>query len=165
MSLRWRLTAMIGGVVALMVAGASLLAYVSAERELDRQVNEFLITRSRETEEGLATLLNSPRLTAENAAFRAGALTRADANIQLLYPDGERALLLSGSALPVTTDDAVIAADQTEDLVVRNSSDRVVDGQRYRVLTSSVPSGALMVARSIDDVDRTLSGLRRWLIA
>jgi len=48
MSLRWRLTAVIGGVVALMLFTASFLAYVSAESELNRQVNDFLLTRSRE---------------------------------------------------------------------------------------------------------------------
>ena len=41
MSLRWRLTAVIGGVVAMMLFGASFLAYVSAERELNSQVNDL----------------------------------------------------------------------------------------------------------------------------
>jgi hypothetical protein len=107
MNLRWRLTAVIGGVVALMVAGASLLAYISAESELNRQVNEFLLLRSRETEAGLDALLVSPLRNSQEAEaiFRrgaqAGALTRADASIQLLYNDGNQALLLSGVALPV----------------------------------------------------------------
>ena len=51
MNLRWRLTAVIGGTVALMIAGASLLAYVSADRELNRQVDEFLLSRAREAEQ------------------------------------------------------------------------------------------------------------------
>ena len=40
-----------------MLFGASFLAYISAERELNNQVNEFLLTRSRETEEGLSLSL------------------------------------------------------------------------------------------------------------
>ena len=96
MSLRWRLTAVIGGVVALMLFGASFLAYVSAERELNNQVDEFLLTRSRETEAGLEALLNLPLVSSDaRDVFQfatISALARADASIQLVLPNGERAL-------------------------------------------------------------------------
>ena len=161
---------MIGGVVALMVAGASLLAYVSAERELDRQVNEFLVLRSREVESGLDALLVSPLRNSREAEeiFRAGAqagaLTRADASIQLLYNGGNQALVISGTALPVVAADVAIAQQSEPSVTVRNTDERTVDGVRYRILTSSVASGALMVGRSVEDVHTTLDGLRGWLV-
>lgn len=164
MSLRWRLTAVIGGIVALMIAAASLLAYISAESELNRGVNEFLLLRSRETEAGLVTLLNSPAANTDEAFFQAGALTRADASIQLLSNRGNRVILISGEALPVGQVDESIAVQSDPSLTVRRTDERLVAGVRYRVLTSSVDAGALMVGRSVEDVHRTLSGLRRWLI-
>jgi two-component system sensor histidine kinase MprB len=167
MSLRWRLTAVIGGVVALMLFGASFLAYVSAESELNRQVNEFLLTRSRETEQGLDAADSLPLVSAEARGFQAGtvtALTRADASIQLVLNEGDRALLISGSQLPITQDDIDISKLPNQEGFVRASFDRTVDDTRYRILVSSNSRGALMVGRSMGDVDQTLDGLRGWLI-
>ncbi len=174
MSLRWRLTAVIGGVVALMLFTASFLAYVSAERELNDQVDEFLLTRSRETELGLDTAQALPiDLSARDArGFQRGtidALTRADASIQLLLDNGERALVISGFALPVTTSDINIATLPESDTIVRDRFDRELEGEdgetsKYRVLVSSNSRGALMVARPLDDITQTLNGLRGWLI-
>ncbi|MDW3176087.1 MAG: HAMP domain-containing sensor histidine kinase [Acidimicrobiia bacterium] len=166
MSLRWRLTAVIGGVVAMMLLGASFLAYVSADRELNRQVNDFLVTRSRETEQGLAAAANLP-LAPENEGFRFGtlsALTRADASIQIVLPDGRRTARISGNLIPVTQADIDVANSSSDDTVKRIAFDREIDGVPYRVLVSSNPSGALMVARSVADVEATLDGLRGWLV-
>lgn len=168
MSLRWRLTLVIGGVVAMMVAGASVLAYVSADRELNRQVDEFLLSRSREAEQALDSL-DFPRIgpsldTAD--AIRVGALTRPDAGVQVLYRNGNQVLVLSEPNLPISREDLAIARDeQSEESTVRRLDERDVDGVRYRVLTSSVDAGALMIGRSVAEVDQTLDGLRGWLIA
>ncbi len=166
MSLRWRLTAVIGGVVALMLFGASFLAYVSADRELNRQVNEFLLTRSRETERGLEVVANLP-IAPDSAGFQAGtvsALMRADASIQIVLPEGRRTVLISGSQLPVTQDDIEIASSDLAQAVQRIAFDREVDGELYRVLVSTNDSGALMVGRSLADVESTREGLRGWLV-
>lgn len=166
MSLRWRLTAVIGGVVALMLFGASFLAYVSADRELNRQVNEFLLTRSRETERGLEVVANLP-IAPDSAGFQAGtvsALMRADASIQIVLPEGRRTVLISGSQLPVTQDDIDIASSDLEQAVQRIAFDRAVDGELYRVLVSTNDWGALMVGRSLADVESTREGLRGWLV-
>ncbi|NNK92542.1 MAG: HAMP domain-containing protein, partial [Acidimicrobiia bacterium] len=168
MSLRWRLTAVIGGVVALMVAGASVLAYVSADRELNRQIDEFLLSRSREAELALDSL-DFPRIgpsldTAD--AIRVGALTRPDAGVQVLYRNGNQVLVLSEPNLPINREDIAIARnEQPGDTTVRRLDEREVDGVRYRVLTSSVDNGALMIGRSVEEVDQTLVGLRGWLVA
>lgn len=168
MSLRWRLTAVIGGVVALMLFTASFLAYVSAERELNSQVNSFLRTRSLETEQGLDTADALPvDLSSEAAAFQTGTfftLTRADASIQLLLDEGERAFVISRPRLPVSATDLEIANLPPQDNIVRSVGDRTVNGVKYRVLVSSNPRGALMVGRSMEDVTQTLNGLRGWLI-
>lgn len=168
MSLRWRLTAVIGGVVALTLFGASFLAYVSAERELNSQVDEFLLTRSRETERGLSTARNLTLNSDIAFGFQLGsvnALTRADASIQLLSPDESQAFLISGSRLPVDELDFEIAASPSDGSISRATFDRVADnGEVYRVLVSTNPQGALMVGRSVTDVTQTLDGLRGWLI-
>ena len=168
MSLRWRLTAVIGGVVALTLFGASFLAYVSAERELNSQVDEFLLTRSRETERGLSTARNLTLNSDIAFGFQLGsvnALTRADASIQLLSPDESQAFLISGSRLPVDELDFDIAAAPSDGTISRATFDRVADnGEVYRVLVSTNPQGALMVGRSVSDVTQTLDGLRGWLI-
>lgn len=166
MSLRWRLTAVIGGVVALMLFGASFLAYVSAESELNHQVNDFLLTRSRETERGLDVLVNLPTAPGSEG-FQAGtisALSRADASIQIVSPGGEQTLLVSGTQLPVTQADVDIAGAASGESVQRLIFDRELDGETYRVLVSSNASGALMVGRSLVDVETTLDGLRGWLV-
>lgn len=167
MSLRWRLTAVIGGVVAVMVAGASLLAFISADRELNRQVDEFLVDRSRENEAFLKDVnLNGIQLTTQ-AAFELGtelgALRRPDAGVSFLYPGGQQ-VLLSEPRIPVANADREIAQREGRGAKVYALQDREVDGRRYRVLTTSVDDGALIIGRSIDDVDRTLAGLRGWLI-
>ncbi len=168
MSLRWRLTAVIGGVVALMLFTASFLAYVSAESELNRQVNDFLLTRTVDTEIGLSTGETLPiDLSVRARAFQQGqieALTRADSSIQLLLRDGDRAIVISEPPLPITADDVAIASLSRGDQVVRETIDREVDGVNYRILVSSNSLGALMVGRSMQDVAQTLNGLRGWLI-
>ena len=93
------------------------------------------------------------------------ALQRADASIQILAPDSNQAFLISGSMLPLAQTDFDIAASRDESVISRATFDRVTDnGDRYRVLVSSNPQGALMVGRSLTDVDQTLDGLRGWLI-
>ena len=168
MSLRWRLTAVIGSVVALMLFTASFLAYISADRELNRQANDFLLTRSRETEQGLDIALAFPFDLSDQAlgvqAGELGALIRADASIQVLFRDADRALVISEPPLLVTADDVEIANLSPRAEIVRTTFDRDVDGVRYRVLVSSNSRGALMVGRSMDDITQTLNGLRGWLI-
>ncbi len=166
MSLRWRLTAVIGGVVAMMLLGASFLAYVSAGSELNHQVSEFLVTRSRETELGLAAATNLP-LAPENAGFQFGtlsALTRADARIQIVLPEGGRTVLISGAPIPVTQADIDVANTSSDVTIKRIAFDRDIDGVPHRILVSTNQSGALMVARSLEDVETTLDGLRGWLV-
>ena len=163
MSLRWRLTAVIGGVVAVMVAGASLLAYVSADRELNRQVDEFLVSRSREAEASLEEVdLTGLQLT-PRSVLELGALRRPDAGVGVLYPRGQL-LTLSEPQIPPTNSDLDIAQREGTGSKVYAIENRMIDDQRYRVLTTSVDNGALIIGRSISDVDQTLDGLRGWLI-
>ncbi len=172
MSLRWRLTLVIGGVVAVMLFGASFLAYISAESELNSQVDQFLSTRSAETETGLASIadpaaaLNLDAITSGTAlGFRGGtfaSLERADASIQLVLPDG-RVGRISPPSLPVTTEDQALATLSTggvSELFDREDE----NGDRFRVMVSSSRFGVLMVGRPLADVEQTLDGLRGWLL-
>lgn len=172
MSLRWRLTLVIGGVVAAMLFGASFLAYISAESELNSQVDQFLSTRSAETETGLASIadpaaaLNLEAITSGAAlGFRGGtfaSLERADASIQLVLADG-RVGRISPPALPVTDEDRALATLSTggvSELFDREDE----EGNRFRVMVSSSRFGVLMVGRPLADVEQTLDGLRGWLL-
>ena len=150
-----------------MLFGASFLAYISAERELNNQVNEFLLTRSRETEEGLsvADLPVDSDLAFGIQFGTINALLRADASIQILEPGATQVSRISGSILPVGEEDFRIAEIENGDTVTRATFDRLADnGETYRVLVSSNPRGALMVGRSLNDVTQTLDGLRGWLV-
>ncbi len=172
MSLRWRLTIVIGGVVAAMLFGASFLAYISAQNELNDQVDQFLVTRSQETETGLASIadpaaaLNEetiPSLTA--FGFQQGSLAsleRADASIQLVQADG-RVLSISTPLLPVTDSDVARAGSpETASSSLVDRSDGL--GNSYRVQLSTSRFGLLMVGRSVADVEQTLDGLAGWLL-
>ena len=163
MSLRWRLTAVIGGVVALMISGASFLAYVSADRQLNRQVDEFLVARSIEIEVELVlvdfSLQRSPSL---EDAFRVGKITRPDAAAQLVFANGTP-LLLSEPQLSLSPQDLAIATGG-DSPVVRRLDTQMIDDVEYRVLTSTNQLGALMVGRSVSEIGQTLDGLRSWLI-
>ena len=118
-----------------MLFGASFLAYVSAERELNAQVNEFLLNRSRETEEGLtvADLPVNSDLTFGIQFGTINALQRADASIQILEPGATQVSRISGSILPLADEDFEIASIEGE-TITRATFDRVADnGDRYRV--------------------------------
>lgn len=147
-----------------MISGASFLAYVSADRQLNRQVDEFLLARSVEIEGELAeidfTQLGTPNVSTGDA-FRVGKLTRPDASAQIVFRSGN-ALLLSEPQLAVQAQDLAIASESRSG-TVRALESRTVDGVEYRVLTSSNQFGALMVGRSVDEVGQTLAGLRSWL--
>ncbi len=172
MSLRWRLTAGIGGVVALMLFGASFLAYVSAQRELNDQVDQFLQVRSVEAEIGLAALADPAAAFDEESipllqarGFERGTiatLERSDVSIQLLLPD-RRVFAISEPVLPVTDLDHDRSWDGESSSAVL--VDRIDDnGDRYRVRFSQSRFGTLMVGRAISDVEQTLSGLAGWLL-
>ena len=163
MSLRWRLTAVIGGVVALMISGASFLAYVSADRQLNRQVDEFLVARSLEIEEELVLVdLSQQRSPSLLDAFRVGKITRPDAAAQLVFANGTP-LLLSEPQLSLSPQDLAIAT-AGDGPVVRRLDTQMIDDVEYRVLTSTNQLGALMVGRSVSEIGQTLEGLRSWLI-
>jgi two-component system, OmpR family, sensor histidine kinase MprB len=69
---------------------------------------------------------------------------------QLVAPDGASTPLDAGDViLPVTASTLSVAAEQGD----RFYSDVVVEGEPLRLLTVPVPEGALVVARSTDDID------------
>lgn len=157
---------MIGGIVVVMVAMSSVLAYVLVQRELSNEVDDFLVTRSREAGSALAGL-DFERLAANpnlEDAFRFGALTRPDAGVQVIVNGYETPFTVSEPMLPTTETDWQIAARGIENQqLVQLLDHRVVDDERYRVLTVSTAQGAVMIGRSVADIDETLDRLRSWL--
>ena len=172
MSLRWRFTIGIGGVVAVMLFGASLLSYVSAESELSDQVDQLLQTRSIEAETGLASIADPAAAFGEErinvaTAFGFGrgtldSLERSDVSIQLLLPDGT-IQPLSAPSLPVFDEDFLTRTEESNfDPYLVDRLDEM--GNMFRVQFSSSRFGTLMVGRSVSDVEQTLDGLAGWLL-
>lgn len=149
-----------------MVAVSSLLAYVLVQRELSSEVDDFLITRSREAGSALAGL-DFERLAANpnlEDAFRFGALTRPDAGVQVIVNGYDTPFTVSEPMLPTTEADWQVASRGSDDRpLLQLLEHRLVDDEKYRVLTVSTAQGAVMIGRSVADIDETLDRLRTWL--
>lgn len=158
MALRQRLALTITLVVAGTVVLAAFACYLVMRAELRSQVDDQLTGQGTRVERvggrfgppGGRPFL--PERLPELPARQGGAAPYA----QLLGPDGELHAAL-GAPLPIGDEDRAIAAGGAP----QRLSDREADGQRVRVLTSPLPGrGAVMLGRSLEGVDRTLSRLR-----
>ena len=86
--------------------------------------------------------------------------------VQVVADDGTVVYGRRGVRLPVEAGELAIAsasADEPMDPLMRTVE---IDGERYRLLTASVPAGAVQVARSLEETDRLVGAiLRRTLLA
>lgn len=163
MSLRWRLTSVIGGIVVAMVVTSSLLAFVLVQRELTREVDDFLITRSIEATSALSDIDFESVVSDPREAFRFGALARPDAGVQILLVGASEPLTMSEPFLPPSESDWSIANRAPNASPIRVLEYRQIEGERHRVLTASTTQGAIIIGRSVTGVDDTLRRLRGWL--
>jgi two-component system sensor histidine kinase MprB len=172
MTLRLRLTLIIGTVVVIAVAVASWIAYLNAADRLTGEIDRFLEARADRATQPVSRRPGSPiDDRGPGGGFdpiviprRGGiALTEFDALTQAL--DGDGAIFLSfppDTPLPVDASDVEVATG------VRTTTLRTVDidDVRYRLITAPIASGgALQIARSLAETDRVLASLRtRFLI-
>lgn len=163
MGIRTRIVVLSGLAVALAVIAATVGAYLAVRSELLGQIDDSLSTQGKVIQEltrqggmvrppfGRGTDLPEPPQAAPPAED-------AGVRIQRVKPNGtvER-LPQSEGALPVGDAERAIAESGDGQL----TSDTTIDGDRYRVLTLGLgDEGAVMIARSLEGVDRVLGNLR-----
>ncbi len=158
MTLRARITLLVGLAVALAVAGISGAAFLTARQEVRGEVDQFLLER--------AALLGPLRADAFGRGFFEGRrptpgrgqpeFVRSDLEGQLLGRDGSLIEVLDENLMfPVDDRDRRIAAGDGP-LRLR---DVEVDGRRFRLATIPVRGGAVQLARDLDEADAVLAGL------
>jgi len=155
MALRHRLTLLAAGTVGVTVVLVSLVAFLVLRNELRGQVDDALAQQYAQVALRADRFGFTPELQLPAPQLRGGA---PSGPVQLLTSDGGYYLRARGDLpVPVDDDDRAIAAGQRRFLV----RDTRADGLHLRVLTAAVPGGgAIQIARSLSNVDSTLSRLK-----
>ena len=170
-SLRTRLAFVTSLLVIMGVATTGAASWISTRAELVDEVDDFLRTRSEqlveEAEEGRLTL-NVPTRGNGNNNGDGGNVERPDAFIatdsnslaQQITSTGELVAQSRRGTIPITETDLELAEKDGNERI-RNIT---IDGRKARTITRHVrgegdTSGAIQVARFMDDTDRALAGL------
>ncbi len=164
MSLRLKLVLALVALSSAATLTIGLLAYDTAQRQLEEQVDRSLTDATRRLPERAArperpdpdgdgddTTVPGPRFRGEG-----------DVVVQLIDAEGQT-LAVSGVELPVDDVDLRVAgADET----LRAARDVEVGDDRYRVLTVGYGGGlgAVQTARSLEETERVLAGLRSSIL-
>ncbi|HEX8086289.1 MAG TPA: HAMP domain-containing sensor histidine kinase [Solirubrobacteraceae bacterium] len=167
MPLRRRLVLLAAGTVGVTVVLASIVCYLVMRDNLRDEVDASLVRATDRAfdERGLGlppggTRIDPPHGGPHRPPPPPG---EQDAPVQLVRPDGAVMAPPEVEPFPVTDLDRRIARRRGRG-VGNTFTDREVDGVHARVLTAGVPGGALVVGRSLESVDRTLSRLRLVLL-
>jgi two-component system sensor histidine kinase MprB len=167
MSLRIRLTLIIGAVAAAVLAAIAWAAYASARDEARGEIDAFLQDRAlvvstmRDMEGGMRGMfmMEGPRPGGPRGP---AGLVRDDVVVQAVTTDS--VIVLAPSTEPVLpVDDTDLAvADGTSAAVLRDVDH---DGVHYRMLTTPGPEGmAVQLARDLTETDAFLGDLRTRLL-
>jgi two-component system sensor histidine kinase MprB len=158
MSLRTRLTLIVAAIVALALAGGASAAWLATSNQLHGQVDRFLLDR-------VAAYVRSGPGDLQFGGDRehGGGLVDFDAVTKVLDPAGNVFAAVPGQPpLPVDAGDRALAGDRSGRTRLR---DVTVDGQHYRMLTTSLTGGgAVQLARSLAETDNILHALRDRLL-
>jgi len=155
--LRTRIALIAALAVAVAVVLASVGAYFAARNELRNQIDDSLVEAA-EQSRGFQGLLNT--LGASGAGFGRRNIFEPRTAFDAVYV---QALLNNGSAV-FPPDQELTLPISDEDLAVLSGGAAVlrdldIDGRHLRMITTSHSFGAIQIARSLDEVDETLSGL------
>ena len=156
MELRHRLTILTAGTVGITVVLISIVAYLVLRSELRGQVDEALTTQYQQVREtgdlGVRPGLRFPQVSARSGS--------PYGPVQVITQSGDIFFPAQGDLIvPVQRDDRAVALRQ----VGPSLRDTAADGVHLRVLTVAIPGGALQFARSLHNVDTTLSRLKLLL--
>jgi two-component system sensor histidine kinase MprB len=166
MTLRARLALLVAAAVAAAIAVASVAAFVVTRAQLRDQVDQSLLTFTRIPDQvaGIPDQAARTRLRDLERRCAAGLLQPPAPvpelfNLQFLRRDGTTCRpLAGGSAIPVSSRALQVAKGERGTLL----EDAQVGGVHSRVLITPLPggdAGALQLARSLTEVDRTTAGL------
>lgn len=164
MGIRARIVLLSGLAVALAVVAAAVGSYLAVRGDLLGQIDDSLNAQG----EVIQQLARSggidgplPRRDLPGPPQAAPPEMDQGVRIQRLTPEGSTEQLpRSEGTLPVSDAERALATDGSG----RLTTDVTVDDQRFRVLTVGVgDDGAVMLARSLEGVDRVLENLRLTL--
>ncbi len=159
MGLGARLALVFAAVVAataLLVGGAS---YLTTDRQVSADVDDFLRERSREISEGRRGRPQA-RDRGDRGRGSQGVPVGPDSEVQVVGPRGNVLVSNSDLILPVDSIDTKLA-EQAGNPVLRTVS---VEGADYRMITRHLqPGAALQVARSLEEPSSLLRVLRTRL--
>jgi two-component system sensor histidine kinase MprB len=159
MKLRTRIALIASLAVAIAVVLASIGAYFAARNELRGQIDESLVEVAGQAT-GFQGLLNALGGPAQGQGFGRGRLFQPRTAFDVVYV---QALLSDGTAVYATDQDLVLPIDDEDVAVVAGGAvvlrDLEIDDRHLRMITVPHSFGAIQVARSLDEVDETLSGL------
>ena len=160
MSLRLKLVLALVALSTAATAAIGLFTYRTTAHQLEEQVDRSLLDATN----GLAQRPERlpPRIQGDDPDDRRGFRSETDVVVQLLGPDGEP-VASDGGSLPVEDIDVTVAGSERA-LNVRR--DVTVDDDRYRMLTAGYGNGlgAVQTARSLEEVERVLAGLRSSIL-
>jgi two-component system sensor histidine kinase MprB len=153
MALRHRLTLLTAGTVCVTVVLISVVAYVALRNELRGQVDEALtaqLQRVRDTGDlGVRPGLRFPQPSARSGG--------PSGPVQVITASGDIFIEAQGDlGVPVERADRTVALGRVGTL----TRDTESDGVHMRVLTVAIPGGAIQFARSLRNVDSTLTQLK-----
>jgi two-component system, OmpR family, sensor histidine kinase MprB len=170
MSFRLRLTVLVSLAVAIAIAGTSFLVYVTYKHELYGQVDNQL-------SDATAQLPVPFAIAVQESGSVHRTLTRIYAKgsaVAKLLRNGSGQIVLpgSGQAFQVTIGPAgdvsggvttAVGAGKRFTATPPHFTNKVIKGVRSRVMTVSLAGKHIQVARSLQEVDRSLAHLR-WLL-
>jgi two-component system sensor histidine kinase MprB len=161
MSFRARLTLAAAAAVAIAVVGASAITYALVRNELRGQVDEALRERAQELPPRL-DIVGDPS-GYQFLGLRSERFGGATVFVQLVSRDGE--VITSRDAtgeLPASARARAAARGQVDEPFFEDAK---AEETQVRVLTIPLGQGyAVQVARSLEEVDRVLGHVTRWLI-
>ena len=160
MSLRLKLVLALVALSTAATAAIGLFTYRTTAHQLEEQVDRSLLDATNGLAERPERL--PPRIQGDDPDDRRGFRSETDVVVQLLGPDGEP-VASDGGSLPVEDIDVTVAGSERA-LNVRR--DVTVDDDRYRMLTAGYGNGlgAVQTARSLEEVERVLAGLRSSIL-
>lgn len=175
MRLRTRMALISAAAVAVVVVLAVVLAQQVARRELMREIDESLVQRAEDIERfplGALEIFTGEAASGGERGFRRfgpeSLFGRSDRGFDALYfqwlaPNGEVYPAANQPlSLPVSPQDSELAMRAEGDQV--SGKTRLIrtveaDGERLRMITAPLPSGAIQIGRSLEEVDETLVGV------
>lgn len=150
MSLRWKIALALAVITSVATIAIGAATYRSTRERLYAEIDRSLV---------VVDARLADRMLGSNALPERGPFAGYDA--QFIRPDGSIGQRTSEVALPVTELDLSLIGGRGRSIVTTV----VVGDESFRVRTVGLQRGAIQIARSLDETERVLAGLRGRLLA